>query len=104
MNVLHDCPDGDCPYCVNPAHLWLGNDFENARDMFQKGRANPCGGIYPHGEEHHFAKLTQRDADAIRVQHRDGVGCIRLGRLFGVSKTTVMDIVHNKRYVQNTGI
>jgi len=40
--VLHNCPDGDTPNCVNPAHLWLGTVDENNADMRAKGRAGIC--------------------------------------------------------------
>jgi len=41
--VLHNCPTGDNPNCVNPAHLFLGTQVDNIHDMQRKGRANNFG-------------------------------------------------------------
>lgn len=45
QHVLHNCPGGDRPACVNEAHLWLGDQAANMADASAKGRlsGNPHG-------------------------------------------------------------
>lgn len=57
LKVLHNCPNGDTPRCVNPHHLRIGTQSDNVRDMVAKGRNNPVTGT-----GNHFAKL---DADKV---------------------------------------
>jgi hypothetical protein len=44
LDVLHDCPTGDNPSCVNQNHLWLGTDADNVADCIRKGRKVYCRG------------------------------------------------------------
>lgn len=49
--VLHNCPNGDNGFCVNPEHLWAGNQFDNMRDMESKGRSD-----HPSGDRNGMVK------------------------------------------------
>lgn len=46
--VLHTCDNG---LCVNPAHLYLGNRLDNARDAVVRGQ-------HPTGERHGNCKVS----------------------------------------------
>jgi hypothetical protein len=56
MDVLHHC---DNPPCVNPDHLYLGTQQENARDMVRRKRWSPPS-----------QKLTHDDVLKIREDRR----------------------------------
>lgn len=58
MNVLHNCPNGDRRDCIEPAHLFLGNQADNSLDCALKGRTSRA-------ERHPKAKLTNETALAI---------------------------------------
>ena len=36
LHVLHNCPPGDNPTCVNYWHLWTGTDLENKQVPYTK--------------------------------------------------------------------
>jgi hypothetical protein len=60
--VLHRC---DMPACVNPDHLFLGDDADNMHDKIAKGRAR-----YLRGADQPIAKLTDDQVRAIRDDAR----------------------------------
>lgn len=83
--VRHSC---DNPPCVNPAHLKVGTQGDNVRDMVERGR---------HGRG--MAKLTWAEVRAIRTIHATGL--VRQDSIawgFDVGPATISEIVNNKAW------
>jgi len=97
MSVLHSCdvnwPPGDIGYrrCVNPSHLFLGTDRDNNRWMAAVGRST-------RGERNPGARLAEADVVAIRERHADGASIRSLMESFGVSETTISEVVNRRRW------
>lgn len=89
--VLHNCPGGDNPACVNPSHLFLGTHAENMQDAKRKGRNAS-------GTRHGHAKLDEAKVREIRTEAANGVCQRRLGERFGVSYATICNIVKRKSW------
>lgn len=92
--VCHNCPGGDNPACVNPAHLFLGTHGDNMRDMFAKdGRATV------HGEAHSKAKLTEQDVATIRHRYAtEKISQAALASEYSVHQGTISSIVRGKTW------
>lgn len=90
MLICHFC---DNPACVNPAHLFPGTQADNMIDCMNKGRV-----FHPVGEKHGHAKLTGDQVGEIRQMSSEGARNGDLSRLFGVSRPTISNITHGKRW------
>lgn len=111
LSVCHVC---DNRKCVNPDHLFVGEQLDNMRDMWSKGRGRHVNAAVPwqhanpervpRGDRHHLkkdpscmprgsahpgAKLQEADVAYIRASAEKGV---RLAERFGVSQGIISAI------------
>jgi hypothetical protein len=102
--VCHYC---DARACANPLHLWLGTLNDNRQDCVRKGRqarglmagVHTMPEAFPHGEQHHKAKLQEADVYMIRTLYSQGqIGAQRLGTMYDVSKFAILCIIHRRTW------
>jgi len=86
LDACHGC---DNRSCCNPAHLFLGTQADNMRDMDAKGRRVT---VAPLGEANGRSRLTAGQVVHIRQRAREGEPDTRLARAFGVSESLIGQI------------
>ena len=80
--VCHSC---DNPSCVNPAHLFLGDALDNARDMAGKGRHGRV--VSPRSNR---AKLTAAEVLEMRRLSDEGLTNSEIARRFPHVRTNTV--------------
>lgn len=86
MLVCHKC---DCPPCVNPEHLFLGTEKDNANDMCSKNRQHRMiGSINPQ------SKLTENMVREIKLELKNNYNGLLgiLAKKYNVNKTVIHKI------------
>lgn len=114
--VLHNCPSGDNPKCINPEHLWLGTHKDNTIDASKKGKMKGMQKWTPEmhqrmkeknpnrkrpilkGEKSPRSKLKDSDIYEIRDFLKKGFTHKEIGLKYGVSKHTIGNISLNRRW------
>lgn len=89
--VRHKC---DNPRCVNPNHLELGTQKDNAQDSVERNRR-----FKPQGELNTSAALTDEAVRAIRADPRS---TRKIAESYGVSRTSVSNIKQLKSWTHVT--
>lgn len=79
--VCHNC---DNPKCVNPRHLYLGDQTTNVLDRRRRRRLRPA-----RGAKARSTKLTESDVREIRRRSRAGESNGQLARAYGVTPSNV---------------
>lgn len=90
-HVLHNCPGGDNPRCVNPAHLFLGDQAANMKDAASKGRFS-----VPHPRTR---KVTDEQIAEMFSLRQQGLTLEAIGAEFDVTKAFVSFVLRGKRRV-----
>lgn len=89
--VCHSC---DTPACVNPEHLWLGTNRDNAYDMIKKGRwKQPPAPLK--GRDNRNSKLTE---DALLDIRSAPARTAALAKKYGVSIGTIKNARRGSTY------
>lgn len=91
-DVLHTC---DVRCCINPDHLYLGNQLDNMRDMVKRGRHVK---VFTKGELHGMHKLTADEVRFIRDNYGVNFRQIDLAEMFNVSQTCISKIIRGQRW------
>jgi hypothetical protein len=94
LKVCHAC---DVRNCINPAHLFLGTQADNIADMDAKGRR-----VTVRGEDSGRAKATEETVRLVRVLRDEGLTHEAIGRVVGLAKPTVGNILRGYTWVHVT--
>jgi hypothetical protein len=88
--VRHTC---DNRICCNPAHLVLGTQKDNVRDMMERGKPG-----YRHfrGEEHGQSKI---DVDTVRLIRSDPRSALALAKVLNISQSQILRIRNRESWV-----
>ncbi|EAY3775021.1 hypothetical protein CIH61_14265 [Salmonella enterica] len=87
--VRHKC---DNPACINPEHLEIGDQFDNMRDMKERGRNVPRCKIKPE-QVLEIRRRHNRDSpsnNSVALAREFGVSRVQINRI--IARTTWQDL------------
>lgn len=86
LNICHKC---DNPSCVNPDHLFAGDNMINRSDSVAKKR-------HAFGHRHGMSKLDEDKVIQIRSLRKEGKKLNEIADIFGVDFTLIWQVVNRK--------
>lgn len=90
-SVLHNCPGGDNPLCVNPDHLFVGTHDDNMADAKRKGRML-------RGEKISWSKLTEKDVLDVLRRLSLGESIVSITKVYSVSRGCITGIKRGRNW------
>lgn len=97
--VLHKC---DVPGCVNPSHLYAGDQSDNMQDVWDRDRMPERDLAEQSGELNPSAKLSNAQVVEIRRKYSTGdVSQYDLAEEYNVKQPQISRIVNNSSWEDN---
>ncbi|MEK6884344.1 MAG: HNH endonuclease signature motif containing protein [Nanoarchaeota archaeon] len=90
--VLHKC---DNRLCVNPKHLFVGNQSDNMKDCYIKNRHARISVL---GQEAWNSKLKDKDVVKIKKLYKMGLIQKKIAEMFNVDRSLISRVINNKRW------
>lgn len=94
--VCHTC---DNPSCVNPNHLFLGDNSDNIQDAIEKGRFDDR-----QGEENGRGVLSKKEVLGIVERLKNNESASNIAEDYSVTEAAISDIKIGKNWSHVTGI
>lgn len=91
-HICHNCPGGDNPACVNPAHLFVGTHKINMEDAAKKKR-------FKSGDSHWKCTINAQQEEEIKARYQsENISMCQLGREYGVAHQTISRIIKGQNW------
>lgn len=99
MYVLHSC---DNPSCVRPAHLHLGTQSDNMREMVERGRASTRKVTGLRGEKNPKSRISDNEQAELEKLYAAGWSTDHLSKKFGISKNAINNRIRRRGLTDKT--
>lgn len=94
LECCHTC---NIRHCVNPSHIYYGTRQQNMQDIINNQGHN--WSRFPKKREAHPKSVLTDEVvlELRRINKEQGLGALRLSRMFGLKLNTVNNVLYNKK-------